>query len=86
MDNSTGNFHTQEEMEDNIKNRGRVIEDYTQFKKGEHITIKGQEFYVVGVENNRLILESMKKIQQKVGRNDFCPCKSGRKYKKCCGG
>ena len=23
---------------------------------------------------------------EKVGRNDACPCKSGRKYKKCCGG
>jgi len=23
--------------------------------------------------------------QQKVGRNDLCPCGSGRKYKKCCG-
>ena len=22
----------------------------------------------------------------KVGRNDPCPCGSGRKYKKCCGG
>jgi uncharacterized protein len=22
----------------------------------------------------------------KVGRNDFCPCGSGKKYKKCCGG
>jgi SWIM/SEC-C metal-binding protein len=22
---------------------------------------------------------------QKVGRNDPCPCGSGRKYKKCCG-
>jgi preprotein translocase subunit SecA len=21
----------------------------------------------------------------KIGRNDFCPCKSGKKYKKCCG-
>ena len=21
----------------------------------------------------------------KVGRNDLCPCGSGRKYKKCCG-
>ncbi|WP_246194792.1 DUF1186 domain-containing protein [Allochromatium palmeri] len=24
--------------------------------------------------------------QQKVGRNDPCPCGSGKKYKKCCGG
>ena len=24
-------------------------------------------------------------VQQKVGRNDPCPCGSGKKYKKCCG-
>jgi hypothetical protein len=24
--------------------------------------------------------------EQKVGRNDLCPCGSGKKYKKCCGG
>lgn len=24
-------------------------------------------------------------LPQKVGRNDPCPCKSGKKYKKCCG-
>ena len=23
--------------------------------------------------------------QPKVGRNDLCPCGSGKKYKKCCG-
>lgn len=23
-------------------------------------------------------------IQKKVGRNELCPCKSGKKYKKCC--
>lgn len=24
--------------------------------------------------------------QKKIGRNNPCPCKSGKKYKKCCGG
>jgi preprotein translocase subunit SecA len=24
-------------------------------------------------------------VEQKVGRNDPCPCGSGKKYKKCCG-
>jgi uncharacterized protein YecA (UPF0149 family) len=24
--------------------------------------------------------------RQKVGRNDPCPCGSGKKFKKCCGG
>jgi preprotein translocase subunit SecA len=26
-----------------------------------------------------------KKSQESVGRNDLCPCGSGKKYKKCCG-
>ncbi len=24
-------------------------------------------------------------VEKKVGRNDSCPCGSGKKYKKCCG-
>jgi uncharacterized protein len=27
-----------------------------------------------------------KRTASKVGRNDLCPCGSGKKYKKCCGG
>ena len=27
----------------------------------------------------------VKKNDPKVGRNDLCPCGSGKKYKKCCG-
>ena len=27
----------------------------------------------------------VKKAADKVGRNDPCPCGSGKKYKKCCG-
>ncbi|MCM1480230.1 MAG: SEC-C metal-binding domain-containing protein [Muribaculaceae bacterium] len=26
-----------------------------------------------------------RKVGAKVGRNDPCPCGSGKKYKKCCG-
>lgn len=29
--------------------------------------------------------ETYRRIQPKVGRNDPCPCGSGKKYKKCCG-
>jgi len=32
------------------------------------------------------LLQKRAKSQQKVGRNDPCPCGSGLKYKKCCGG
>lgn len=30
-------------------------------------------------------MDTYKRIQPKVGRNDPCPCGSGKKYKKCCG-
>lgn len=30
-------------------------------------------------------METYRRIQPKVGRNDPCPCGSGKKYKKCCG-
>ena len=30
-------------------------------------------------------IETFKREEPKVGRNDACPCGSGRKYKKCCG-
>jgi preprotein translocase subunit SecA len=26
-----------------------------------------------------------RRVGEKVGRNDLCPCGSGKKYKKCCG-
>ena len=29
---------------------------------------------------------SQKQVECKVGRNDLCPCGSGKKYKKCCMG
>lgn len=30
-------------------------------------------------------LEPIRRVEEKVGRNDPCPCGSGKKYKKCCG-
>ena len=33
----------------------------------------------------QLVTETVRRDQPKVGRNDPCPCGSGKKYKKCCG-
>jgi uncharacterized protein len=30
-------------------------------------------------------VSTVKRDEPKVGRNDDCPCGSGKKYKKCCG-
>ena len=36
------------------------------------------------VRKERFVLEQ-KRNNIKIGRNDPCPCESGKKYKKCCG-
>lgn len=46
------------------------------FRKNE-----GRWVYVDGVMNPR----PQQRVVAKVGRNDPCPCGSGKKYKKCCG-
>ena len=41
---------------------------------------------VESIEGERVKKQPVRKTQaQKVGRNDPCPCGSGKKYKKCCG-
>jgi uncharacterized protein len=35
--------------------------------------------------HERLIAETVRRTEPKVGRNDPCPCGSGKKFKKCCG-
>jgi preprotein translocase subunit SecA len=40
----------------------------------------------VGDKMNAIVQNSQKSVEEeKVGRNDPCPCGSGKKYKKCCG-
>ena len=42
---------------------------------------------IVGVANDgkEKVKQTPKKSEKKVGRNDQCPCGSGKKYKQCCG-
>jgi SEC-C motif domain protein len=35
--------------------------------------------------DGRILNEPFRRDQPKIGRNDPCPCGSGKKYKKCCG-
>jgi uncharacterized protein YecA (UPF0149 family) len=30
------------------------------------------------------IVHGNKELSEKVGRNDLCPCKSGKRFKRCC--
>ena len=37
------------------------------------------------IRSKKALHQFKKKLKQKVNRNDSCPCKSGKKYKRCCG-
>ena len=57
------------------------------------VTYEGFESIVVQHEIDHMdgVLMTDRKMQpvkfeKKIGRNDKCPCGSGKKYKKCCGG
>ena len=36
-------------------------------------------------DSNEGVKKTPKKVEKKIGRNDHCPCGSGKKYKQCCG-
>jgi hypothetical protein len=60
----------------------------------EHQELKGWQQYIHEREeyfkrqregSNQLLTSKPVQNEQKIGRNDPCPCESGKKYKKCCG-
>ena len=40
---------------------------------------------VTGTNKDDSAAPTQRKVEQKIGRNDPCPCGSGKKYKHCCG-
>jgi SEC-C motif domain protein len=58
--------------------RGKIIAHH---ELGSFRLADGHWFYVDGVMNPKTAPRTV----EKVGRNDPCPCGSGKKYKKCCG-
>jgi preprotein translocase subunit SecA len=56
--------------------REEGVEEIRQKQKQEYILSRGEE---------TTTKQTVKRDGIKVGRNDPCPCGSGKKYKKCCG-
>ncbi len=51
----------------------------------EEIRHKQKQDYILSRGEDLPEAQTMKRDGQKIGRNDPCPCGSGKKYKKCCG-
>lgn len=55
-------------------------------KKGIQLVSEAQEWNMEDVfDSGFQIQEPIARQEKKIGRNDPCPCGSGKKYKKCCG-
>lgn len=63
-------------------NEELTIEDR---KRIENMPLKKQEEYFRSVPHDFFsVIQRFKSSGTKIGRNDPCPCGSGKKYKKCC--
>lgn len=51
-------------------------------EKAKFVKIKGKWYFEDG---EQVLPEQIKREAPKTGRNDPCPCGSGKKFKKCCG-
>lgn len=51
----------------------------------EEIRYKQKQDYILSRGEDTPEVQTVKREGKKVGRNDPCPCGSGKKYKKCCG-
>ena len=72
----------------NVQTKERVKELESVFEEnGWKYTIELEPDKPEDITNLEILLNPLKtKIaEKKVGRNEPCPCGSGKKYKKCCG-
>jgi peptide deformylase len=79
-----------------IPNKKVKVKRNTQISVSTQASIKDRKKFVLLDEeavifqhefdhlNGILIIDKIYKQEKKVGRNDFCPCGSGKKFKKCC--
>lgn len=77
-----------EDLEEIQSNRERMDQIMRDLRKAFHLSGEEAEDEALpeGDEAEESVpLNPMPAAQRKVGRNDPCPCGSGKKYKKCCG-
>lgn len=81
-------YNLKKEFFDNVLNRKKeeyLFDTYhKKFKK--YRKLYPEKFEIEDDEAEDFKIQPYTRPEPKVGRNDPCPCGSGKKYKKCCGG
>ena len=49
------------------------------------VNVNLKQLSMIGGDETSQGTQQVTRTEDKVGRNDPCPCGSGKKYKKCCG-
>ena len=73
------------DTEGTVEFRATYIEDGTEKTLSERSEFRKQDDRWLYVQGGAPTAGTVKRSSAKVGRNDPCPCGSGKKYKKCCG-
>jgi SEC-C motif-containing protein len=72
---------TEGQVEFTVRYRGSDRAVVNHHEVSSFVKSDGQWFFT----DARMVNNPQKRDSPKVGRNDPCPCGSGKKYKKCCG-
>ena len=83
-------FVTYEEMQELLRNMDPALlqQNFDAFDPASTISVtaeNGWENESAPVQEEIPVQVTYRRTEAKVGRNDPCPCGSGKKYKKCCG-
>lgn len=71
-------------IEDDLSKMGELAHHILEYGKNMYSTYKSYSSSNNYKPNNVKTYTEPLKLDKKVGRNDLCPCGSGKKYKKCC--
>ncbi|MBU0505139.1 MAG: YchJ family protein [bacterium] len=77
-------------VDDSLKSSGETLIEFAAQYSQEGVVHRHREVSLFKKEKDTWFFYDMKKNpplvkENKIGRNDPCPCGSGKKYKKCCG-
>ena len=81
-------FEMFQSMIDRVKEETLNVLFRVQFSEPEHIESKRpkeEELVFSGGDSAPRKKMPVRRVEKKVGRNELCPCGSGKKYKRCCG-
>jgi preprotein translocase subunit SecA len=78
-------FNGPEESEQELKAAREVKTDFSNVQSNKDQEARKAAAQNAGGQPERRVVETIVRQDDKVGRNDLCPCGSGKKYKNCHG-